>query len=103
MYKEILGFPWDFLADFDNFSVGFSVVFQWIFMGLEGERGSDFMHQIARKQKNEGAALDLPCSGEATRGKAPLTPIVPLRQMLFEEENIVFGQNLYFYNFSRRG
>ena len=26
-------FKWDFPADFDCFSVGFSAVFQWIFMG----------------------------------------------------------------------
>ena len=37
-------FQWDFLADFDCFSVGFSAVSQWIFKAKKEKSGSDFMH-----------------------------------------------------------
>ena len=43
--------------------------------------GSDIMRQIARKsiiyKKNEGTALDLPCSGGSHKGASPLDPRRP--------------------------
>ena len=36
-----------------------------------------------------------PIVAEAARGKAPLTPVVPLRQTSFDEENLVFGKICY--------
>ena len=65
------------------------------------------MRHIAQKfniynnNKKEGDALDPPCS--LARGKAPLTPIVPLRQTFFDEENLVFGKKFYFMIFLGEG
>jgi len=58
---------------------------------------------LQTKKKNEGAALDPPCSGKATRKQALLTPTVSLRQTFFDDENIVFGKICYFMIFPREG
>ena len=69
------------------------------------------MRQIARKikdlqnktKKTRALPLTRPTVAEATGGQAPLTPVVPLRQTFFDEENLVFGQIFYFMIFPGEG
>ena len=103
-------FKWDFLANFRCFSVGFSAVFQWIFRA-EKEKVAAILctrlHENHRFTTTTTKTRTLPSTrsvvAEATRGQAPLTPVVPLRQMFFDEESLVFGKNCYFMIFLGEG
>ena len=55
------------------------------------------MRQIARKPMIYKKKMR-----EATRGQAPLTPVVPFRQSFLDEESFVCLGKLLFYGYSKR-